>query len=355
MSVWEVFNVGKKTTVTALTVIAVLLAYLTFQASRQRVQHSTAMQVIAVSGSAQLINPKNNLSQSLLVGDLLAVDARLIVNAGAVIDLASPSKDKLRIHGPAKVEIDALTVVEGHTDLRLLAGRLAAFVFSGAKARTFKVRTRAAVAGVRGTVFEVNAAESTTQLAVAKGVVNFTNLNSGKSIDIDDWRTSSILENGFAPKGVLDQIARAELLFVENIPDRFEPSWVELILREFKLQLEQLQYFLTTLGTKSKDLRQTGSGEPTSDFDLDLPTSNSPQFAVDFGIIVRDVIEYKTRTGHLPSRYSQTMESVVNDPFGQPYQFEKTGNSTFKIYSKGPDHRAGTVDDIIYRRTSLDE
>lgn len=36
----------------------------------------------------------------------------------------------------------------------------------------------------------------------------------------------------------------------------------------------------------------------------------------------------------------------MKDPWGNPYNYEKTGDSTFRIFTSGPDGQPGTADDI---------
>ncbi|PJB35910.1 MAG: hypothetical protein CO108_24585 [Deltaproteobacteria bacterium CG_4_9_14_3_um_filter_63_12] len=38
--------------------------------------------------------------------------------------------------------------------------------------------------------------------------------------------------------------------------------------------------------------------------------------------------------------------SWMNDPWGAPYVYKKTGDNTFEVYSSGPDGQEGTADDM---------
>lgn len=64
-----------------------------------------------------------------------------------------------------------------------------------------------------------------------------------------------------------------------------------------------------------------------------------------------DALIRKPSQGKVPENYPQEgfygKKDIPKDPFGNPYNYECEDNQHYKIWSNGPDGKAGTEDDVI--------
>lgn len=115
--------------------------------------------VVALSGSAEVIRGADQSRQALQGQDAIFLNDRLITAARSQVKLLLRDDSVLKIAPQSELLIDAQLLGPGNesrTTLKLLKGKLRAFVGKqlGANSR-FEVHTSVAVAGVRGTDFEV--------------------------------------------------------------------------------------------------------------------------------------------------------------------------------------------------------
>ncbi|MFB6265217.1 MAG: type II secretion system protein GspG [Bradymonadaceae bacterium] len=86
-----------------------------------------------------------------------------------------------------------------------------------------------------------------------------------------------------------------------------------------------------------------------------LDRANIKQAKIEIGKLRGMVNQYYLTT--TPNKLPDSLEDltkgpapitkdVPNDPWGNPYVYEKQGGRQFKIYSPGPDGKSGTSDDV---------
>jgi hypothetical protein len=140
----------------------------------ERPGQPTVARVRAASGDVAA-GPSPTELRPRLVGDALYTGELVRTAAGARVELALADGSVVRVVEDSLVRLGALELTAGlkrKVRLELMRGTVETEAASGGEGSVFEVRTRSAVAGVRGTLFRVSAQEDgTSRLETLEGKV----------------------------------------------------------------------------------------------------------------------------------------------------------------------------------------
>ncbi|AXR60125.1 FecR family protein [Leptospira mayottensis] len=151
--------------------------------------------VVFVKGQASIMR---DIQTELHRGDLLNESDIILTNAGGVVDIGLTDSSVIRVKENSRLILKELRENNGsQIKINLTAGRLLNVVEKEKKGSNFYVETPSAVAGVRGTSFEVNASQNESMVFVVEGTVEVISLNTaGKIYTLETTKLITVNKDG---------------------------------------------------------------------------------------------------------------------------------------------------------------
>lgn len=266
----------------------------------QNVEGSTTM----VKGSVEIQRPGESEWKTLAPKDGLPAGSRVRSGADGEADLLLAEKSAVRLKPGTEIEISRNEMVDGaqKIEVKIDAGRLLHRFDRQNPNFEYRVKTPSAVAGIRGTQFELSAAPDQTRVRVLRGRVGVE--NSAGSVEVAE-KQGTLIGAGQAP-------ASPQELMQKEIDELMECS-----VLNFTVALEKTRRIATI-----SEMRN----------------------------IATPIELWMTQNGKYPESLQEAGLADQRDNWGKPYRYEKVGNDGYVIRSNGPDGIADTEDDLEYRK-----
>ncbi|MDI7189658.1 FecR family protein [Leptospira santarosai] len=179
-----------------LLVIGIWFSFGTQKAKPEIVQGVPLKAVVVfVKGQASVVR---DIQTRLYRGDLLNESDIILTSVGGAVDIGLTDSSVIRIKENSRLVLKELRENNGsQIKMNLTSGRLLNVVEKEKKGSSFYVETPSAVAGVRGTSFEVSVSENESVVFVAEGAVEVISLNTtGKIHTLETTKLITVNKDG---------------------------------------------------------------------------------------------------------------------------------------------------------------
>jgi hypothetical protein len=155
---------------------------------------------VAVKGSVQFRNPQVMLWNDLKLGQTLTAGDRIRTGEDGQLKIEMNDGNFLYVKPNSEIFIEKLTsdpaTGKYESVFEVINAQIKAEVHDQTNLRTFEIRTPTSVAGVRGTIFYVNATRFLTEIFVERGNVNLRNNISNQERDVQPGFSTTSDEHG---------------------------------------------------------------------------------------------------------------------------------------------------------------